>query len=179
MKNFNFSKYYLILVSLILFSFNILAQSGAWIKKANLPKGGGSASVVGGKIYVIGGSILPGITDVAYNEVYDPSTNTWEEKAPMPTARGFLTTAVVNDTIYTIGGGYPAAKKVVEAYDPATNTWSTKQDMLSNRLGMQAVVVDGTIYIFGGNYTSRNCEAFDPVTNTWSKRTDMPEGGGW
>ncbi len=176
MKKLNFLKYCLIIVFFII--YDIHAQSGAWTKKADIPKGGGSASVVNGKIYVVGGTKLPGITDLSFNEMYDPSTNSWIDKAPMPTARGFLSTAVVNDTIYAIGGGYPYSKKKVEAYDPLTDTWSTKADMLDNRLGAQAAVVNGIIYNFGGNYTSRNCEAYDPSTNTWTKKTDMPEGGG-
>jgi len=178
MNNLYTWKYHLLIVSLVLFSFNVYAQSKPWTKKADLPNGIGSASAVDGKIYIAGGSVLPSIADVAYNRVYDPSTDTWEEKTPVPTPRGFLTTAVVNDTIFAIGGGYPAAKKAVEAYAPATDTWTKKQDMLNNRLGMDAAVVNGIIYIFGGNYTSRNCEAFDPATNTWTKKTDMPEGGG-
>jgi len=178
MKKLDFRKYYLIIISMVLFSFNTFAQSGAWTKKTDIPKGGGSACVVNNKIYVVGGSSLPSITDLAFNEVYDLSMDTWEEKAPMPTARGFLSTAVVNNTIYAIGGGYPTSKKVVEAYDPATDIWTTKADMLDNRLGAHAVVVNGIIYNVGGNYTSRNCEAYDPTTSTWTKKADMPEGGG-
>jgi parallel beta-helix repeat protein len=182
MKNSNYLKTWLIIVSIILFAAgvfsDVLAQSGAWTKKADLPKGGGSASVVDGKIYVFGGSIFPGITDVAYNVVYDPLTNTWEEKASMPTARGFLTTAVINDTIYAIGGGYPTSTKKVEAYDPVTNTWATKADMLNNRLGMEAAVVDGIIYIFGGNYNQHNCQAYNPNTNIWEEKAPIPDGSG-
>jgi parallel beta-helix repeat protein len=178
MLQLDFRKYCLLIVSLVFVFFDAQAQSGAWTKKADLPKGGGSACVVNDKIYVLGGTTAGSYSDLAYNVVYDPSTNTWEEKAPVPTPRGFLSTAVVNGIIYAIGGGYPTSKKTVEAYDPVTNTWTPKADMLGNRLGAQAVVVNGIIYNIGGNYTSRNCEAYDPTTNTWTKKADMPEGGG-
>jgi parallel beta-helix repeat protein len=177
MKKLNYFKYCSVLVSLILVCLEVRAQNG-WTQKTDIPKGGGSASVVNNKIFVLGGSTAGGITDVAFNVVYDPSTDTWEEKAPMPTARGFLTSEVVNDTIYAIGGGYPTAKKTVEAYDPATDTWITKSDMPTVRLGMRAAVVDGIIYVIGGNYNQRNCYAYNPVDNEWTEKTPMPKGGG-
>ena len=177
MKKLKYWKYYLIIVSIVLVSVQIQAQNG-WIQKADIPNGGGSASVVNDKIYVVGGTTAGSLIDQAYNLVYDPSTNTWVEKAPMPTARGFLTSEVVRDTIYAIGGGYPTAKKKVEAYDPLTNSWSTKADMLSPRLGMRAGVINGIIYTLGGNYNQRNCQAYDPSTNTWTEKTPIPAGGG-
>ncbi len=177
MNNFYFKKYVFIVVCIIFISVYIHAQDG-WTKKKDLPKGGGSACVVDGKIYVLGGTTAGGLNDLAYNLVYDPSIDSWEEKEPMPTARGFLTTAVVDGIIYAIGGGYPNAKNKVEAYDPVTNSWTTKANMLDNRLGMKAAVVDGMIYIIGGNYNQRNCQAYDPVTNTWTEKKPIPEGGG-
>ncbi|MGE5315397.1 MAG: Kelch repeat-containing protein [Acidobacteriota bacterium] len=153
------------------------AQIGAWRKKADLPKGGGSACVVNQKMYVLGGSASYTLTDLAHNEVYDPSTNTWTEKSPMPTPRGFLATDAVNGIIYAIGGGYPVSKKTVEAYDPLTDTWTAKADLPDARLGAKACVVDGIIYAIGGNYNERTCQAYDPSTNTWTSKKDMPEGG--
>lgn len=54
------------------------------------------------RIYVIGG----GSDAIATNatQVYNPKTDTWSMGAEMPTARGWLTAAVVNDIIYAIGG---------------------------------------------------------------------------
>lgn len=178
MKNLDFRKFCLLIISLVLISFDVLAQNGIWTKKADIPKGGGTASVVDGKIYVLGGTSLPSLTDLSYNVVYDPLTNTWEEKTQMPTARGFLTSAVVGNKIYAIGGGYPSSTNKNEVYDPATDSWATKADMLNARLGMQAAVVDGIIYIFGGNYNEHNCQAYDPGTNTWTEKTPIPEGAG-
>ena len=177
MKKLNYFRYCLILISLVLISFNVFAQSGAWTKKANMlsPRGGTAASVIGDKIYVIGG----GLVDLADNEVYNPSTDTWEKKAPTPTARGFLTTAVVSDTIYVIGGGYPTLKLKVEAYHPETNSWTTKNNMTKGRLCCNSsCVIDGIIYIVGGNYNERECWAYNPVTDEWTQKTSMPLDGG-
>jgi N-acetylneuraminic acid mutarotase len=178
-EKFYLRKFYLIFISLAFASIHLYAQSGAWIRKADLPKGGGSASVVNNKIYVIGGSIPGSLTDVPYNLVFDPVTDTWEEKAPMPTARGFLATAVVRDTIYAIGGGYPTSTNKNEAYDPVTNLWTTKANMLGPRIGCSNYcVVDGIIYIIGGNYNEHNCQAYNPITNAWVEKTPIPPDGG-
>jgi parallel beta-helix repeat protein len=175
----DFRKYSLILVSSFLVFFQAHGQSGAWTPKTSMPIQAGSACVVNGNVYVIGGAGNgPGFVDLATNEVYYPSTDAWETKEPMPTPRGFLSTAVANDTIYAIGGGYPTSKDKVEAYDPVTNTWTTKKNMLGPRLGAQAAVVAGIIYNIGGNYNQRNCEAYDPATNTWTAKTPIPQSGG-
>ena len=47
------------------------------------------------RAYVIGSNV---------NEVYDPSTGSWSNGTIMPTSRGHFGMAVVNDTIYAIGG---------------------------------------------------------------------------
>ncbi len=73
----------------------------------------------------------------AVNEAYDPATNTWTTKAPMPTPRGALSAAAVNGIIYAIGGYKPNQELTVnEAYDPATNTWTTKAPMPTPRAGL-------------------------------------------
>jgi len=77
---------------------------------------------VNSKIYAIGGS-QPQSKAV---EEYDPATDTWTTKSPIPTARWGLTTGTVNGKIYAIGGGnvYPPTKcyRTVEEYDPVTDT---------------------------------------------------------
>ena len=77
--------------------------------------------MLNGKIYAIGGArVWPGQA-VSTVEEYDPATDTWTTKAPMPTARRSLSTSVVNGKIYAIGGkeattGVAVAR--VEEYDP-------------------------------------------------------------
>jgi len=90
-------------------------------------------------------------------------------------ARGFLSAAVVNDTIYAIGGSFRNTTDIVEAYNAATDTWIRKANMLEPRFGAAAGVIDGIIYNVGGNHTERNCEAYNPATDKWTRKTDIPE----
>jgi hypothetical protein len=99
---------------------------------------GGEA--VNGKIYVIGGRLsgafiigLPGNINLV--QAYDPATDSWMTKTPMPTARSGLNTTSLNGIIYAAGGEvqtgqYLAAFRAFEAYDPASDTWWQLPSML-------------------------------------------------
>jgi N-acetylneuraminic acid mutarotase len=55
------------------------------------------------RLYVIGGT-TDGVNALNTTHIYDPQTNSWTIGALMPTARGILSVAVVNDTLYALGG---------------------------------------------------------------------------
>jgi N-acetylneuraminic acid mutarotase len=75
--------------------------TNAWTRKARMPLGQfaaggrweGAGVALGGKLYVIGGlqrDIDGKFTAVRTNNVYDPATNTWSVKRPLPTGRAGL-----------------------------------------------------------------------------------------
>jgi RNA polymerase sigma factor (sigma-70 family) len=108
--------------------------------------------------------------------------DTWVKKADMPTARGILSTSVVDGKIYAIGG-YAAngmSIKTVEKYDPAKDAWTKKTDMPTARNWFSTSVVDGKIYAIGGGSEVvigfSTVEIYDPATDTWTKGSDMPTG---
>jgi N-acetylneuraminic acid mutarotase len=151
------------------------------------------AETVNGKIYVIGG-LEPlengmGTRVTGRNEMYDPATNTWTERSPMPTSRDHAFSGVVNNKIYVIGGrigagNIPATSNidVVEEYDPATNLWGPIKDrMPTPRSGGGAATYNGKIYVGGGELQTRQLaaafkalEAYDPASNTWEILPSMP-----
>lgn len=115
-----------------------------WKALAALPtkRGSANAAVVRGKIYVIGGAGLhPGSKETSArparphrslgtNEFYDPATNAWATRNPMPTARNHAASGVVNGKVYVIGGWIGAAfitvasnVDIVEEYDPVSDQW--------------------------------------------------------
>jgi N-acetylneuraminic acid mutarotase len=141
-----------------------------------------STSVVDGIIYAIGGVQDFQQPAFATVEAYDPETDAWTTKAPMPTPRGALSTCVVDGIIYAIGGGSDlwSSLSTVEAYDPATNTWTTMSDMPTPRMALSTSVVDGIIYAIGGCTVNQGggalatVQAYDPATDTWTTKHDMP-----
>ena len=112
-------------------------------------------------------------------EEYDPVTDTWTTKSPMPTARGFHSANVVNGRIYVLGGSQdynPGARHVqtVEVYDPATDTWTQKGDMPRSIGAGFSSVVDGKIYVIGGYGGTQRVDEYDPSTDTWTTKSEMP-----
>lgn len=140
-----------------------------WQIKSPMPTGRwAAAGALGpdGKIYIVGGG-YPGQPDYGvYNtlEVYDPVTDSWETKSPMPTARNYLGAAFGGDgKLYVVGGEVYGAGRtgivydVIEAYDPLTDTWETAGHLplkLTQLSG--SVVADnlGNIHCLGGNTLS-------------------------
>ncbi|HEY7980186.1 MAG TPA: kelch repeat-containing protein, partial [Candidatus Eremiobacteraceae bacterium] len=94
-----------------------------WTDTATMPTArfGLSASGLDGVLYAIGGCavfcnyMLPSLNTV---EAYSPLTNTWHTKAPMPTARSWLASGVVNGILYAVGGFESSPAATVEAYSP-------------------------------------------------------------
>ena len=168
------------------------AATNSWSTKAVLPtaRSGLAAAAVNGIIYVIGGdnAIAPSSSanvfkPVATVEAYDPVTNAWTTKAPMPTARERFAIAAVNGVIYVFGGLVADATFVkktasVEAYDAATNTWSVKTPLPTARDSLASAAIGGIVYVMGGRVDAvpsdvAVVEAYDPVANAWTTKASM------
>ena len=182
-------------------------KTDTWERKADMPtaRTDAATSVVDGKIYAIGGTSLNKFQfDVLVNgkvrtfdrwdpedlptvEMYDPDTDTWTQKADMPTPRN-TSTCAVDGKIYAIGGTSDKVKSfrldTVEVYDPATDKWSKARNMNHARAGTAVSVVDGKIYVMGGtglpmiiNHPGpflSSIEVYDPKRNNWREIGDIP-----
>ncbi|MHC4521355.1 MAG: LamG-like jellyroll fold domain-containing protein [Planctomycetota bacterium] len=148
-----------------------------WTRKADMPTETVpiDATVVDGKIYVIGGD---GIGRRVI--MYDPASDTWTQKADMPTPRFAHATCAVDGKIYAIGGSALwdyIGERTVEEYDPVTDTWARKADMPFGVWGLRAIVVNGKIYALGGRpglTAIARVQEYDPATDTWTLKTNMP-----
>ena len=152
-----------------------------WTQGANLPgaRGAMTANFVDGVLYVVGGVDNQKTLDRLL--AYDPSTDAWSEKSPMPTtAREHLTSAVVDGKLYVMGGrtnGMSANVNTNEVYDPKTDKWTVLEPMPSKRGGLASAVANGSIYVFGGEQPSgtfANNEKFDTANNKWTIEAPMP-----
>jgi N-acetylneuraminic acid mutarotase len=127
------------------------------------------------KIYCIGGIV--GIKKVEWDflgrlvltnltQVYDPATDTWETKAPMPAESKGLTANVVNDKIYLMSG------KTVYIYNPDEDVWTTKELSIDTTHYAFSAVVDDRIYLLGEH--SQPIVIYDVTNDSWSQGTTTP-----
>lgn len=171
------------------------ASPDSWTTKTPMQQARSVLGVaaVNGKIYAIGGSTSSGFAPsippsaaygdinlggfVGTNEEYDPISDKWTYKAPMPTPRMALAIAVYQNKIYCIGGRSVAGDSnggytgVNEVYYPATNTWETKAPMPTATGWLIANVVDGKIYVM--DYSGTNY-VYEPTTNSWTTKAPVP-----
>lgn len=151
-----------------------------------------ASCVVDGKIYVLGGCEFHFVSGYDYNvecyttvEEYDPATDTWSEKSPMPTARSFHSACAVDNRIYIIGGGgsgtygsWNNSVNEMEMYEPATDTWTGIGIAPRPMMNSGCSVIDGKIYIMGGELEGydHRVDVYDPETDTWTRKADMLTG---
>lgn len=140
------------------------------------------------KIYCIGGLIANRIPMRSSSvtgaiEVYDPATDTWEVKKPMPTPRTQLEANVVNDRIYLIGGRTGGQNSTVisnEVYDPVSESWTTKTALHYPVTHPASAVVGSKIYVMGGQDEFNDPmnldvnQIYDTVTDSWSFGARIP-----
>jgi N-acetylneuraminic acid mutarotase len=141
-----------------------------WAFKAPMPtpRSAFGIAVYENKIYCIGGyAIINSLgTATAVNEVYDPVTDTWTNKASMPTARLNLRANAINGKIYLIGG-IPTpdiGRTLNEVYDPASDTWTTKAPIPISVDLYASAVVDNKIFIMKSGLT----QIYDAENDVWS-----------
>jgi N-acetylneuraminic acid mutarotase len=180
----------LLVLSLILLIFHVpfvVAAEDSWVSKTPMQVARSALGVaaVNGKIYAIGGSnksgyapSMPGYSvldikhNVATNEEYDPATDAWTFKKPMPTPRMSFAIAVYQNKIYCIGGYTEnGSTGLNEVYDPATDTWETKTSMLATSRRLTANVVGDKIYVIcpeGTNYV------YYPELDSWDTKEPVP-----
>jgi N-acetylneuraminic acid mutarotase len=133
--------------------------------------------------YLLGGR---GIKTV---DVFDPKTNTWENKANTPVELHHFQAVVYKNNIYVIGGmtgGYPHEKPLenIYIYNIEKDTWQKGPTMPAGRLRGSGgtVIYNGKIYLICGiqdghfDGTVTWMDEFDPETGTWRTLPDAPRG---
>jgi N-acetylneuraminic acid mutarotase len=115
-----------------------------------------AAAAIGGVLYIAGGR-AGAITGFRPSTLaFDPATKMYSQKAPIPTPRGGIASAVLAGRLFTFGGeGNPAAGTNgvfgdVEAYDPVSNSWQEFTPLEIPRHGYGAATLDDRIYLPGG-----------------------------
>jgi len=161
-----------------------VASEGSWVAKARmgLAKTGFGVGVVNDKIYVIGGHPY-GSTQVTIDDasVYDPATDEWHSKQPMPGPLAWFGTAIYQDKIYVIGGLAPNGTSrtrvnLNQIYDPATGTWSLGSPLPNAQKSISAGATIGVmaakrIYVVGDGLN----QVYDPANDSWTVAEPIPD----
>ncbi len=157
----------------------------------------GANVVYNNKMYVFGGfneSLSPYVSNETW--VYDPlapAGSRWSRitEANLGLARSYITTAIVNNKIYAIGGTtfngtYLYAQKIVEVFDPENPSagWVRLADLPDSSGETRAFGFDSTSpygfanqIIVAGNgkwpNETNQCFSYDVINNTWSTFTNL------
>jgi N-acetylneuraminic acid mutarotase len=142
-----------------------------------------------GQIYVVGGFEAPAFGNVLNLsisdkvEVYDPRSDRWSVKAPLPVGLHHAGLVAVGRQLYVVGGytrsGLSAWKPVASLYryDPQEDRWSEGTPMPTPRGALALAVVNGRILAIGGYNGDINVptvEEYDPQTDRWTARAPLP-----
>ena len=158
---------------------------------------GHAAVVLGGKVYVVGGSLAVGEQDAESRMwVYDPAADCWSEGQPLPGRGRFLhQMATVGNTLYVLGGiglklgedGRPVRDMLTEAwsYNEAAG-WKPLADLprFCAAAPTPAPEWGGRVYLLGGDdatvkgYTPLNHPGFHSASLCYTPEADAWEEGG-
>lgn len=172
------------------------SETDTWTIKAAMPTPRFSFAIVAhqNKIYCIGGLTGRGApfssSVTGAIEVYDPVTNTWETKKPMPyPVASFSSTAVGNKIFVLDGQGNsddPRNIDVTQIYDATTDSWTIGTPMsitvinsaactVSEPLGCEEIfLIGGQLGALGagGNRTDM-VQVLNPENKTWRVGVSM------
>lgn len=169
--------------------------TNTWETKTSMPtpRADLSANVVNDEIFLIGGkrysSIAPYYAETDLNEMYDPKTDKWITKTPVPTGVQGYGSAVLNEKIYVIAGsrepvsqGSTIIVNSNQVYNPKTDSWKNAANLPNvASYGAAASTEDfmatPRIYFVGGfsaGSFSRDCIVYSSGNNSWSPAAKMP-----
>jgi hypothetical protein len=158
-------------------------RTGRWQIRRPVPYRVADMAAVrlGRDIYVIGGSLGPGLT--ARVEIYHPRVDAWTAGVPLPAPLTSGQAVVSGGAIYVLGGANASGFSDVLQFEPASGRWTTVTTVPDRRYGF-AVARDraGVIYVIGGlvDVPGRSdpgvdtVSAYDPSTGVWSERAPLP-----
>jgi N-acetylneuraminic acid mutarotase len=165
-------------------------ETNSWQAKASMPTGRGFLVLAkaNNKIYAIGGITGGNLDNITYlysNEEYDPITNKWTTKAPLPLnvqapnnvfGNQFITGAAIDNKIY-ISGGNAGAPVPTFAYDPITDTWTDVGMSCSffNNEPYASTSANNELFVIQGTPFQR----YNPIVNEWRvlKPLNVPRSG--
>lgn len=132
-------------------------EAGAvgWREIAALPAGrfGHRMVALEGFVYAVGGLAGPGAAPngPVPTLAYDPATDTWTERAPLPVNRDHLAVVAASGKVWAIGGRAGGANHHrVDIYDPVADAWRDGPPLPEPASGASEGAVGSVILLSGG-----------------------------
>ncbi|MEO0109137.1 MAG: kelch repeat-containing protein, partial [candidate division WOR-3 bacterium] len=155
-----------------------------WRQRASLSEGISRTAGVfdpAGRFHLICGNCNSHVAH-PYDEVWNPTTNTWSRGLTHPGSGVYNHDAVRLDNVIYVGGGSQGSGNFynrLTTIDLTTNTWTSRTSMpLNSFLYYSLAAAGGQIYCLGGyNQVAvlATVYRYNPTTNAWSARAPMPE----
>lgn len=153
-----------------------------WVTLRRLPEACGAIAcvAVGEVIHLVGGAIgSDNRRSIDWHLVYDPRTDRYARRQPMPLGRDHTGIVAVAGAIHVIGGRvdtFHTNSNLHHSYDPQTDAWTFRAPIPTARSGHGCVWYRERIFCMGGEGTNRvygQNEAYDPATNRWDSYAPM------
>ena len=154
----------------------------AWKALRRLPEACGAIACIaqGDLIHLIGGAIgSDNRRSIDWHLTYDPKTDTYGRRQPMPLGRDHTGVVTVAGKIHVVGGrvdSFHTNSNLHHAYDPAKDNWAMMTPIPTARSGHGCVWFNERIFCMGGEGTNRvygQVESFDPKTSRWESHAPM------
>jgi N-acetylneuraminic acid mutarotase len=160
--------------------------AGTWRTRATRPYPGSAsaAEVIGGKLYVVGGTG----SAAGRLQVFDPVTNSWTVGPAPPFAASSSASAVLDGELYVAGGLVNGATTdAVARYDPGSGRWQSLPPLPAPRSSAAGGTDGRRFLLFGGTGPGSGgagevangfdtVQAFDPDTGAWATSDDAGSG---
>jgi len=171
-----------------------LKKPNEWKIAAEGPKRQGLALVAhGAKLYRLGGFSARNKDDedqdlysVAEFARFDPETDQWEELPPMPRPRSSFDAAVIDDTLYVVGGWSMQGDKEPVWHDTAYAVdlsqsppqWRALAEPPFKRRALSVGTTNGMLYAIGGmqpnGKVTTHTAVYDPESDRWMDGPELP-----
>lgn len=135
-----------------------------------------------GRLYVFGAGWETGAS-LNSSQAYNPVTDRWSRRRPLPSERPWATATALNQHCYVLGGAESSAvTDRVDVYNPANNTWRSAAPLPEPLFSAASAVLGGKLYVAGGSTgflssvapVTNSLFIYDPKSNSWSRGAPMP-----
>lgn len=157
--------------------FYSFSSNDTWIQRANFGSNGRHRAAgfsIGNKGYIGLGHYNGAGPNIVFKDwwEFDPSTNSWSQKANYNGNNGngdYGVSSFSTPTKGYIAGGQLSGGSLNE-YDPMTNTWSLKSALPLNTSNVQGFSIGTNLYLIAGNAVNE----FNTITGVWTAKNTAP-----